>query len=229
MDEDKISHIEITQIEEIEVDKNEEKNALLKKLFDKDGWKKDGKKIFTIVLFLFALVAIIDLFAAKSWGLRFYLPVEIVKYDVYNDSNFSFVFPKSYVLDKNEQGKFGSDYIIGFHLANDSRTGCDVRSSKVGINFSKSDDEISSAVSAELAKNVKGFDKFDGKRIDIDGFDAYKASFDLIDPIGNNLRINQVLLSVKDNNYLLVCGSGISQNQFFAKDFNDFFSSIRLR
>lgn len=207
---------------------NELKN-IWKKLVDKDGWKKDAKKIALIVFAIAAATLAVSIYKMENWGINFQKPAEFVKYVSYEDQMIKFAFSDRYVLDKNEQKKFGSDYLAGFHLMDDSRTGCDVRQSEVGINFSKTDEEISRAVEADLAKSVKGLKNFDAKRIEIDEREAYRANFDLTDPLGNSLRINQVLVGNGKDNYLLVCGSGRAQAEFFQNDFEDFFKSFRLK
>ena len=120
--------------------------------------------------------------------------------------------------------------MAGFYLNTDQRTGCDVRSSEVGINFSKNDQEINDAISKDLSANVRGFSDYQGKRIKIDGKDAMQVGFSLIDPLGSTLHITQVMVSNgSEKNYLIACGSGQAQYKFFQKDFNDFISSFRWK
>lgn len=231
MSEQETSYIEI---EEEQKNPEEIKTPMLKKLTDLQGWKKDGKKIGYAVLVLLVLIGLVmagvKIKNAPSWGIRWHAPIERVKYQTFNDTNakFSFAYPERYVFDADQQKKFGNDYLAGFHLKADGRTGCDIRKSEVGINFAKSDQEIATAVSQELATGVKGFDKFSGQRLKLNGQDAYKTSFSLTDPLGNSLHITQVLVSANQENYLLVCGSGEAQYEFFAQDFADFLQSFRL-
>lgn len=212
--------------------KKQEIKDFFKSLLDLEGWKKDSKKIAVIIGSMVAVILLVTVAVKisqmQSWSLRFNSPIETVEHQEFKNENFSFFFPERYVLDKNEQKKFGADYLAGFHLADDDRTGCDVRSSEIGINFSKSDQEIKDAFIKELSANVKGFDQFKGERLQIGKRDAFKVSFLLTDPLGNKLKINQVLLSGNNENYLLVCGSGSAMEKFFQKDFNDFFKSFRL-
>ena len=232
MSEHEISHIEIVEEQKKPM---EIKTSFIKTLADMKGWKKDAKKIGYVVLVLLILIGVyaasVKIKNAPSWGIRWHAPIERVKYQTYDDANakFSFSYPERYVFDADQQKKFGNDYLAGFHLNSDGRTGCDVRRSEVGINFAKSDQEISAAVSKELAAGVKGFDKFSGQRFKLSGQDAYKTSFLLTDPLGNSLHITQVLVSANQENYLLVCGSGEAQYEFFAQDFADFLQSFHLK
>lgn len=236
MIEEEVSHIEI--IEEVIDDAPKAVVAapVYKTLFDVAGWKKDAKKIGLILLLVLLLwgfyAGIMKIKDGSDWGIRFHAPVEKVRYQTYGPSGakFTFAYPEKYVFDADVQKKFGTDYLAGFHLDADSRTGCDVRASEVGINFAKSDQEIAAAISQELAANVKGFDKFAGERIKVDDKDAFKSSFSLTDPLGNKLRITQVLVSpANQENYLLVCGSGEAQAEFFTQDFSDFLHSFRFK
>lgn len=235
MSEQEISHIEIAEETEEAKKSAVKKNLFVQILADMEGWKKDAKKIgYVLLAILLVLIlgwGIMRMVNAPSWGLRFHAPIERVKYQTHNDpaGKFSFVFPVRYTFDSDEQKKFGADYMAGFHLNADSRTGCDVRASEVGINFAKSDQEISEAIAKELSVNVKGLENFSGQRIKLNKRDAFAVNFSLIDPLGNKLRINQILISSpKQENYLLVCGSGEAQAEFFAQDFADFLRSFRL-
>lgn len=220
-----------TEAEKKEEAPTEAKALVIKELLDVKGWKKDAKKICLTLAAIASIIIFTQVLRMPSWSLRFNSPVEVVKNISFDqsDSKFSFVFPERYVLDKNEEKKFGNDYLVGFHLEADGRTGCDARTSEVGINFSKNDEEISEAFSKELSAGVKGFDKFEGKRLKINGRDAFQSNFILTDPLGNSLKISQTLLSAGQENYLLVCGSGRAQSEFFAEDFEDFIQSFRVR
>ena len=226
---EEFSHIEIIEDEPVEIVK-EEKPVILEKLSDLEGWKKDAKKIGYCLIVIAAIIA--GAWAIKklslSWGLRFHAPIEIISYQrhVQSNPNFSFVFSKKYLFDGDDQKKYGADYLAGFHIQNDQRTGCDVRKTNIGLNFAKSDLEINDAISKDLSAHVKGFANYSGTRIKIDNQAAMRTEFLLTDPLDNTLHIVQVMVSNGGQNYLLVCGSGESQYEFYKKDFETFLDSF---
>ena len=221
---------------EIAADEPEAKSEVTKfcflhALLGTRDWKKDVKKIgygllaiVAVSLLVFAGVKILN---NQLWSFRFHAPVEMVKYQKSVLSpDFSFVYPQRYVFDSDEQKKYGGDYLAGFHLKDDSRTGCDVRTSNIGINFSKSDKEINDAIYADLSANVKGFDGYTGKRIIIGKENAMESDFSLIDPLSEVLHMKQVMVTHEGKNYLLICGGSEDQYEFYQKDYQDFVSSF---
>ena len=224
-----MSHIEIIKDEEPAV---KEKISLWKKMFDKEGWKKDLKKIAWVLIIIAAGVGIYFFVKSfNSFGLRFSSPVQVVTFQKYSHAgpDFSFSYPKGFSFDGDNDKKYGENYLAGFYLNSDQRTGCDVRSSEIGINFFKSDQEINDAVSKDLSQNVRGFSDYQGKRIKMDGRDAMQADFSLTDPLSNTLRITQIMVSNGNQSYIIACGSGQAQRKFFQEDFNDFISSFQWR
>ncbi len=234
MIEEEVSHIEIVEEEkEIQLLKVEKK-FIFKSLTDMRGWKKDAKKIvisLCVLIFISIGYYLITQAATFSWSMRLHSPIEIISRLHHSQENptFSFSFSKHYTYDSDEQKKYGDDYLAGFHLQSDQRIGCDVRQSIVGVNFSKSDQEISDAISSDLSTHVKGFSKYQAKRIKIDGKPAILSNFLLTDPLGNTLHINQIMVSNADKDYLIICGSGEAQYDFFQKDFQDFTDSFRWK
>lgn len=204
-----------------------------KLLLDWQGWKKDLKK-FALVLATIFLLAVLG-WGAVVWldqnvtGLRLKLGISKVQYQTYTHlaPNFSFKFPAHFVADSDEQKRYGEAYLGGFRLQGDQRTGCDVRSNPVGINFQKSDQEIHEAVSKDLAAHVKDFKEISAKRTTIGFEKAYLVDFSFTDPLGNSVRVSQAITSHQGSSYLFVCGTGQYQYDFFAADFADFFKSFR--
>lgn len=234
MTQQETSHIEIIKDDDEEKQIIQEKNSVWKKMTDISGWKKDLKKI----VYVFGILAVIIggfVFGKKmldnSFGIHFQSPVQFVSYQKYFHTNpdFGFSYPKGYVFDGDENKKYGGGYLAGFYLDSDQRTGCDIRISEVGINFSKTDQEINDAISKDLSDNVRGFSNYRGKRIKIDGKDAMQIDFSLTDPLSNTLHITQIMVSNGNENYLIACGSGQAQYKFFQKDFQDFISSFRWK
>lgn len=234
MTQEEFSHIEISQEEIVETPILSDKEIVLKKLTDLEGWKKDLKKIVIILAALLILLGAyggVEKILSYDFGIRFHAPVQIITYQKFEkpEARFTFEFPKGFTFDGDEKGKYGADYLAGFYLNADQRTGCDVRSSDVGINFAKNDLEINDAIKNDLVLHVRGLNDFAGKRIKLDGQDAMQADFSLVDPLNNTLHITQIMVSNDDQSYLIACGSGQAQAQFFQKDFQDFIRSFRWK
>jgi hypothetical protein len=62
----------------------------------------------------------------------------------------------------------------------------------------------------------------------MDGRDAMEAEFTLTDPLNNTLHLKQVMVSNGGDSYLMVCGSGQSQYEFYKDDFSAFVNSFRF-
>ncbi|HAR99758.1 MAG: hypothetical protein US57_C0009G0030 [Candidatus Moranbacteria bacterium GW2011_GWC2_37_73] len=235
MEEDKNSENEIIiEVEEKEaVNKADSKKTLKHFLVDWAGWKKDIKKIFFILVIIAIILGVIS--GIKSWsntnvtGIRINAGISKINYESYSHigPDFSFKFPNAFVADNDEEKKYGDSYLGGFRLKGDQRTGCDVRSNPVGINFQKSDQEIHNAVASDLSTHIKDFKEISSLRTKIGGEDAYMIEFSFTDPLGNRTRVSQAITSHQGNSYVFVCGTGEYQYEFFADDFNDFFKSFR--
>lgn len=168
---------------------------------------------------------------AKGFGLRFDFFVQKVSYQKYDHlgPDFSYQYPNYYETDNNDNNKFGADYISGFRLSTDQRTGCDIRSSAAGINFKKSDAEIKSALEQELSKSAKGFRLLNASRIKIGGEPAFQVEFSFTDPLGGTVRLSQNLVTHDGQSFLLICGTGDYQYKFFQKDFEHFLQSFEWK
>jgi hypothetical protein len=209
------------------------KSAAKHPLIDWAGWKKDIKKIVLVLAALIVVAGVVK--GAMLWssthllGLRTRLTISRVQYSPYSHigPDFSFKFPDYFLADSDEQKKYGDSYLGGFRLKGDQRTGCDVRSNPVGINFQKSDKVIHDAVIGDLAAHIKDFQEVSAERRTIGGENAYVVEFTFTDPLNSRTRISQTITSHAGNNYVFVCGTGEYQYGFFADDFNDFLKSFR--
>lgn len=163
------------------------------------------------------------------FGFDMQTPFIAKKYYTYaqKEHGIKFRHTDHYVIDTDENQKYGESYIVGLHMVNDARTGCDIRYNAVGINFAKSDQEINDAIYNDLAKNVKGLTEYQGKRIKIDREDAMRVDFLLTDPLGNILHISQAIVSHEGDDYLIACGGNASQYDYFAQDFQLLFDSLQ--
>lgn len=198
-------------------------------VFDKNGWKKDWKKIGLISLIVLLGMAGSLITKKDLLGLRVIFDVERIKYQKYSHigPDFSFQYPDYYVFDGDEEKKFGNDYLAGFRLRTDRRTGCDVRTSAAGLNFKKNDEEIKKALVNDLSRTAKNFSLINSGRTTIGGNEAFSLEFTFVDPLGNNLRLFQTMTTNKGGHYLLVCGTGDYQYRFFARDFEKFLETFK--
>lgn len=205
----------------------------LKPLGDKNGWKKDVKKVAIILAVLLGAVIVLTTFSFVSskipFGLKTDLFVEKVHYQKYAHMgpDFSFRYPDYFVLDENQNKKYGADYLIGVRLKTDQRTGCDIRFAQNGINFKKSDEEIKNVLNKELSKNTKNFQLLNFGRRKIAGENSFQMQFSFVDPTGATVRLSQDITSHKGQAYLIICGTGDYQYKFFQKDFDGFTNSLK--
>ena len=184
-----------------------------------------------LALSVCGFILVMQLVSARflPFGFDVQMPFITKKYHTYTQKEHGITFRHTdhYVIDTDEKQKYGENYIVGLHMVNDARTGCDIRHNAVGINFTKSDQEINDAIYNDLAKNVKGLTEYQGKRIVIDGEDAMRVDFLLTDPLGNILHISQAIVSHDGNDYLIACGGNASQYAYFAQDFQLLFDSLQ--
>lgn len=183
--------------------------------------------VLLIIISMYGLHLVTQRYA--TYGVRFHVPITLEKYHTYSDQDkdVTFRYTDRYVIDMDDQHKYGASYIAGMHRADDVRTGCDIRFNAVGINFAKTDQEINDAIYRDLSQSVKGLADFTGERMVIDGENAMRVDFDLVDPLGSTLRISQVIVTHNDVNYLIACGSNASQYEFFESDFQLLFESLK--
>lgn len=191
--------------------------------------KKIIEKILLAVIIVLIFSAFFVLIKKSGWRINAF--IEKINYKKYNHigPDFNFAYPDYYVFDADEQKKFGNSYIGGFRLKTDQRTGCDVRLSETGINFQKSEKEISEALEKDFSQNVKDFKLIGTKITKIDGEKAFLLDFSFTDPIGTAVRLSQIMVSHGGTNHLLICGTGEYQYKYFQKDFDGFFNSFQWK
>lgn len=195
--------------------------------------KEPAKKKKFLEKILFLLIAVLIFLAflvvANRSGWRFVWSLQKINYLTYDHigPDFNFRYPDYYHFDSDSEKRFGQDYIAGFKLRTDQRTGCDIRYNPFGLNFQKSDEEIQKAIEDDLAKTAKEFTLIKGQRMKLDGDDAFLTDFSFLDPTGNTVRLAQVLTTHAGADYLMVCGTGEYQYKFFQRDFSDFFENFQ--
>ena len=198
------------------------------------NWKKDLKKILILgkwILGLLILFLLVSYLSGNLFGWRTDIFVKKIDYKKYNHiaPNFSFKYPAHYSIDNDPDNLYGDNYITGFKLSTDSRAGCDIRINPTGINFEKKDKEIKKVLSEDMAKSAKDFSLIKAKRIKIDGQDAFSLDFTFTDPLGSQIRLNQLMTTSQGSHFVIVCGTGAYQYQFLEKDFKDFRKSFKWK
>jgi hypothetical protein len=218
----------------------EKKESKKKQIFSKitkilfKGWKKDLKKlqkIAAVVFYLVIILGIISYFSNGLFGWKTKIFIDKVNYKEYSHigPDFSFEYPDYFQIDDGEGKKYGNNYLTGMKLVSDSRTGCDVRLNAVGLNFQKSDEEITKALAGEISKSAQDFQLISSKRFKIDNENAFSLEFSFKDPINSRVHLNQVLTIHENNFYMIICGTGEYQYKFFEKDFQSFLNSIEWK
>jgi len=135
---------------------------------------------------------------------------------------FSFSYPSKFVLDKDEENRFGKDYLIGIKLPSDARVGCDVRAVRGKLDLSGSLEDITKKIAAEISQGAEGFQVLDSSFTEIGGEKAVKLEITFKGPLGETMRTDQVFTSHGGNVYTLVCGTTKDTFDFFAEDFSYF-------
>jgi len=165
-----------------------------------------------------------DLF---GWRLNFNLnKVETNDYNGFAPT-IAFKYPKIFELDLDKDKKYGSAYVAGIKLATDDRTGCDIRLGGPQLDLSKSNQELADGITGPIKSKASDFQLLENSKTSIGGRQSFKVSFSFLDPIGARVRLDQIFLPEKEN-YMIICGTGEYQYNFFKKDFQIFYDSINF-
>ena len=140
----------------------------------------------------------------------------------------AFKYSKIFEIDLDKDKKYGSNYIVGIKLKTDDRTGCDVRINGPQLDLSKSEKELADTIIAPIKDKASDFQLIESKKIKIGGELAFKVAFSFLDPIGARVRLDQVFIPKQGNNFMIICGTGEYQYDFFKKDFQAFYDSINF-
>lgn len=201
-----------------------------------------GKRFFRLLLkFIFPLLILLVLSAAVfvlyrlskedlfGWRLNFNLAQ--VKTQEYNSfaPTIAFKYPDIFELDLDSENKFGTDYLVGMKLKTDDRTGCDLRIGGPELDFSRPIAELEKQVVDPIRERATGLEVLEKNKTKIGGEDAFLVSFSFLDPIGARIRLDQLFTKGKDGRrYMIICGAGEYQFDFFKKDFAIFYRSINF-
>lgn len=167
-----------------------------------------------------------DLF---GWRLNFSLSkVKTKDYSSFAPT-IAFKYPEIFEMDLDLDEKYGKTYLAGIKLKTDDRTGCDLRTGGPELDFSKSADALSQEIVGPIEEKASGLKVLEKNKISLGGQDAFKVSFSFLDPIGARIRLDQLFTKGKDGTrYMIICGAGEYQFNFFEKDFEVFYDSINF-
>lgn len=198
------------------------------------------KKIFKIIKItaLFSLVLVVlavgyftyrlsnkDLF---GWRLNFGLSKVETKDYKSIAPNIAFKYPTIFELDVDKDKKYGTNYVVGIKLATDNRTGCDIRRDGPQLDLSKLEKELTDEITNPIKEKASDFQLIENKKVKIGQEPAFEVSFSFLDPIGARVRLDQIFISKQSINYMIICGTGEYQYEFFKKDFQTFYDSINF-
>jgi len=185
-----------------------------------------------IIIILAIIIALFYFFFYFSQhdlgGWRFNFSLSKVKTNDYQSfgPKLAFKYPDIFEIDSDPQKKYGDNYVVGIKLKTDSRTGCDIRKGGPMLDYSKSIDELTENAISQIRDKAKDFQLIEKEKINIAGRDGFKTSFSFLDPIGARVRLDQIFTQNEGINYMIICGAGEYQFDFFRKDFNILYDSL---
>jgi len=197
-----------------------------------DGSSGSGKFFRSRSLSLTAIIIIAVILAAAG-GVYYYLSSQgyIVKFslskpkylDYQNLSpRFSLSYPSKFVLDKDEESRFGKDYLIGLKLPSDNRVGCDVRAVKGQLNLEGELGAVAEKLAQQISEGAEEFQVLGSEFREIGGEKAVLLGISFKGPLGETMRTDQIFTSHGGNVYTLICGTTKDTFEFFAEDFSYF-------
>lgn len=165
-----------------------------------------------------------DLF---GWRMNFSLnKVETDDYHSFGPT-VAFKYPKIFEIDTDPEKRYGSEYVVGIKLKTEERTGCDIRRSGPQLDFSQSTEVLTEEIVKPIREKATDFKLLSSEKTKISGQDAIRISFSFLDPIGARIRLDEIFTKGKDGTkYMIICGVGEYQFDFFEKDFRVFYDSI---
>lgn len=153
--------------------------------------------------------------------------VETKDYTSYAPS-LAFRYPTIFEIDLDKDQKYGKGYLVGIKLKTDDRTGCDVRTNGPAMDFNQTSDQLADQIVVPIREKAADLKVLEKVKFQLGGQDAFKVSFSFLDPIGARVRLDQIFAKSKDSNFMILCGTGEYQYEFFRKDFQVFYDSINF-
>ncbi len=140
--------------------------------------------------------------------------------------SFGFSYPSKFVLDKDEENRFGETYLVGLKLPSDNRVGCDVRAVKGQLNLEGEIGAVAEKLAQQVSKGAEEFQVLGSEFREIGGEKAVLLEISFKGPLGETMRTDQVFAARKDNVYTLICGATEGTYEFFAEDFSYFLDTF---
>ena len=140
--------------------------------------------------------------------------------------SFSFSYSSKFVLDKDEEKRFGETYLVGLKLPSDNRVGCDVRAVKGQLNLEGEIGAVAEKLAQQISEGAKDFQVLKSEFREIGGEKAVLLEISFKGPLGETMRTDQVFAGRKDMVYTLICGATEGTYEFFAEDFSYFLDSF---
>jgi len=175
------------------------------------------------LLYFLSYLSVHDLF---SWRLNFNLAkIETANYQSYGPK-ISFKYPSIFEIDPDPDNHYGDNYLVGIKLKTDNRTGCDIRTNGPDLDYSQTTDELADRVLSQIKEKATDFRLIQKEKFILGKRPALKTSFSFLDPIGARVRLDQIFTNNDETNYMVICGSGEYQYDFFKKDFEVLYRSV---
>ena len=140
--------------------------------------------------------------------------------------SFGFSYSSKFVLDKDEEKRFGETYLVGLKLPSDNRVGCDVRAVKGQLNLEGEIGAVAEKLAQQISEGAKDFQVLKSEFREIGGEKAVLLEISFKGPLGETMRTDQVFAGRKDMVYTLICGATEGTYEFFAEDFSYFLDSF---
>jgi len=140
--------------------------------------------------------------------------------------SFGFSYPSKFVLDKDEENRFGENYLVGLKLPSDNRVGCDVRAVKGRLNLEGEIGAVAEKLAQQVSEGAEEFQVLGSEFREIGGEKAVMLEISFRGPLGETMRTDQMFAARKDTVYTLICGATEGTYEFFAEDFSYFLDSF---
>lgn len=139
---------------------------------------------------------------------------------------FSFSYPSKFVIDKDEENRFGDDYLVGLKLPSDNRAGCDVRAIEGKLNLAGDLVKITDSLAKQISQGAEGFQVLNSSFVEIGGEKGVKLEIEFKGPLEETMRTDQVFTSHGNKVYTLICGITKDTYGYFAEDFDYFYENF---
>ncbi|MCG2685914.1 hypothetical protein L6258_00920 [Candidatus Parcubacteria bacterium] len=180
-----------------------------------------------LVMVLAILGGVYYYLSSQGYIVRFSLfRPEYLEYH-HESPKFSFSYPSKFVIDKDEDGRFGEDYLVGIKLPSDNRVGCDVRAIKGNLSLEGDLLKVTENLAKQISQGAEGFEVLNSSFVEVGGEKAIKLEITFKGPLGGTMRTDQLFTSYGGMVYTLICGITKDTYGYFAEDFGHFYENFR--